>query len=375
MEKLSKSEYKIYNRIQYVIMPNHIHLMIEMHRDGRNGCPMGIPTLAGVVNQMKGYISKQIGHTIWQFRYHDPIIRNEPYPPTCALMSTETTMKTTPFTTLHLPSPPEIFAQGVLCTALGRAVTPAHQQVLLPEGQGVLLLAVQQGTAFGLIEEQAVQVGTGDLCLLPAHHHATLTAQDQPCQWIWVRLEGTQVTSIVQDMLSHGMAVFAQGESCVQRAMGGVFETCQKQQRLPATEICAQAYHLLTLLYGKNVQAQATQYPPLVVAAVQYMQQEFAHIYGVEDVARALEVSKEHLIRQFSAHMGQTAGKYLTALRIAHAKRLLASEDMPMELLAAASGFSSASYFSKVFRAETGMTPVAYRKSCAPNLAPVEIYL
>ena len=57
---------------KYVIMPNHVHLIICL-----NGCPGGIPTISKIVNQLKGSVSKQIGFKLWQPRFHDRIIRNE----------------------------------------------------------------------------------------------------------------------------------------------------------------------------------------------------------------------------------------------------------------------------------------------------------
>ena len=60
----------------YVVMPNHIHLLlsIEGNIDGR---PMVAPTISRVIQQMKGYVSKQIGYSIWQKLFIDHIIRNE----------------------------------------------------------------------------------------------------------------------------------------------------------------------------------------------------------------------------------------------------------------------------------------------------------
>ena len=49
----------------YVIMPNHIHLLLQIHTDeGRR--PMAAPTVATVVNQMKGYVSKKCGMGVWK---------------------------------------------------------------------------------------------------------------------------------------------------------------------------------------------------------------------------------------------------------------------------------------------------------------------
>ncbi len=61
---------------KYVIMPNHIHLLLRICCDN-NGRPMVAPTVSNVIQQTKGYVTKQIGLPIWQKSFHDHIIRNE----------------------------------------------------------------------------------------------------------------------------------------------------------------------------------------------------------------------------------------------------------------------------------------------------------
>ena len=38
---------------------------------------MRAPTISNVINQMKGYVTKQIGYSIWQKLFHDHIIRDD----------------------------------------------------------------------------------------------------------------------------------------------------------------------------------------------------------------------------------------------------------------------------------------------------------
>lgn len=60
----------------YVVMPNHIHLLLRISSDS-NGLPMAAPSISRVVQQLKGIVTKQIGHSVWQKLFHDHIIRNE----------------------------------------------------------------------------------------------------------------------------------------------------------------------------------------------------------------------------------------------------------------------------------------------------------
>ena len=59
----------------YVIMPDHIHLLLIIRAD-EYGRPMVAPTMSRVVQQLKGYITKRIGHSIWQKLFIDHVIRD-----------------------------------------------------------------------------------------------------------------------------------------------------------------------------------------------------------------------------------------------------------------------------------------------------------
>ena len=59
----------------YVIMSDHIHLLLIVCAD-ECGRPMVAPTMSRVVQQLKGYITKRIGHSIWQKLFIEHVIRN-----------------------------------------------------------------------------------------------------------------------------------------------------------------------------------------------------------------------------------------------------------------------------------------------------------
>ena len=59
-----------------VIMPNHIHLLLQINTD-LDGRSMIAPTISTVVRLMKGAVSKQAGFSVWQKGFYDHIIRND----------------------------------------------------------------------------------------------------------------------------------------------------------------------------------------------------------------------------------------------------------------------------------------------------------
>jgi REP element-mobilizing transposase RayT len=72
--EFSNSRYKSINIEKYVIMPNHIHLLISINNQlGGHGDP----PLQDVIRDIKSYTTHKYGSTLWQRSYFDHIIRNE----------------------------------------------------------------------------------------------------------------------------------------------------------------------------------------------------------------------------------------------------------------------------------------------------------
>ncbi len=61
----------------YVVMPNHIHMIIVLECASENRRPQVAPTISRIIQQFKGSITKQIGFPVWQRSFYDHVIRNE----------------------------------------------------------------------------------------------------------------------------------------------------------------------------------------------------------------------------------------------------------------------------------------------------------
>ena len=105
--------------------------------------------------------------------------------------------------------------------------------------------------------------------------------------------------------------------------------------------------------------------PPLAAAAIEDIRQNYAGLYGVEELSERLGVSKSHLIRVFTAAVGVPPGRYLTGVRIEAAMKLLLHREYSLDVVASLCGFSGANYLCRVFKKETGQTPAQWRAAAA----------
>ena len=94
-----------------------------------------------------------------------------------------------------------------------------------------------------------------------------------------------------------------------------------------------------------------------------WMRRHLAEPLTVPEVARHANVSERTLIRRFHAAVGTTPGKWLTAQRVLHARRLLETTDLPVERVASESGLGGAANLRHHFTEAVGVAPSDYRRT------------
>lgn len=97
-------------------------------------------------------------------------------------------------------------------------------------------------------------------------------------------------------------------------------------------------------------------------AAFAYIRENLAAITDMEQVARELGISYDHLRHVFRKKFGTSMKERMSAMRLEKSRRLLAQTSLPLKAIAAMAGYTSDRYFCMAFKAVEGMTPGGYRR-------------
>lgn len=102
-----------------------------------------------------------------------------------------------------------------------------------------------------------------------------------------------------------------------------------------------------------------TRHDKLLQAAA-FLEARIEEGFDLDACAAHLNLSRRQIERLFATHLGITPVRYMNDLRLARGRALLAETDMKVTDVAVASGFASASHFSKSFRKKYGVSPYRF---------------
>ena len=265
--------------------------------------------------------------------------------------------------------------------ALGSVRDLLLQEPLTLSGEGLWICLVSSGNCTATLPVSGPSPAGSALILPPQSIPAgrlilsrapLALAPEGECHLLCLQLTGQAAELFLAGLTTLPFA--ARGETCPAAAelMGQLAAEAGSDDR---SRVQSQlAFALLCELSGADRAAPAL--PPLVAEAIADIRENYAGLYGVEELSERLGVSKSHLVRTFTAAVGVPPGRYLTTVRIEAAMRLLLHREYTLDVIASLCGFSGANYLCRVFKKETGHSPAQWRvmagHTARPGLSPEE---
>lgn len=162
-------------------------------------------------------------------------------------------------------------------------------------------------------------------------------------------------------------------DQAILSALRNTFAAADTETRGFEMQICAQLMNAWHGLYtrvepqlgsGSGTSRQELQ---RAKAMLSFIHEHYDQPITVEQVAAAAGVCERECFRCFARVMGATPKAYLAKYRIDVAARLLAETDLSITEIAYRCGFSSSSYFGKVFHQQMGCPPLQFRQNCSSS--------
>ena len=118
----------------------------------------------------------------------------------------------------------------------------------------------------------------------------------------------------------------------------------------------------LLLILAKNKSGKTAIASDTFQTAINFINQHISEDISIDRISTECYLNKHYLCRLFKRKLGITVMEYILQTRLAMAKELLTKEKISVTQVSMLCGFSSSSYFSRIFKERIGISPTVYRK-------------
>ncbi len=230
------------------------------------------------------------------------------------------------------------------------------------------LVFVKQGEVVFYKDGKQTRLYSGGLLLYYPHepqYYKYCAGKDS--EYFWFHFSGTEALRTVEQLFMEKSTIDVGHGHPITHAMTDLKAFCTPDDA-PSKDY-ANGRFIMMLAQLKRLALASN--PPLERLLARLSEEKFDEGSNTE-YAEFCRMSEAQFLRQFKAYTGLSPHKYKTAHILRHARELLEATDMNISEIANALGISDSLYFSRLFKKQYGLPPLAYRKtqSATTNLSP-----
>lgn len=227
-----------------------------------------------------------------------------------------------------------------------------------------MIIYIKRGEGSIVFSDSVYTLTDGVLCFIASKcHHYTMP--DSPEKYVRSKVFFSDrlllgLSELCGDaFLKESSVIYATIPEKHRFEVEALFESLQKtSDRLASTSILLQLAVFLKK-YTKLLQEQPKGF---IATTVSYINTHIQDDISIEILSKNAHLSKYHFCRRFKSMTGQTVMEYILKTRLTRALDLIRDTDLPIGEISDACGFSSISYFCRVFKEWSGISPLKYRK-------------
>ena len=135
----------------------------------------------------------------------------------------------------------------------------------------------------------------------------------------------------------------------------------QVQEAKTIEELTDILHNIVKRIAGQIASFQGIRHGTALRKAERFIRENFTRKISLQEIASVSGLSAPYFSTIFKEEMGENLSKYLNRLRVERASRLLLETELSLSEIAGACCFEDQSWFSKIFKTFTGVSPGKYR--------------
>lgn len=194
------------------------------------------------------------------------------------------------------------------------------------------------------------------------------TISEDPWEHYWVRLTGPDASNFYNIINANGVAkVHVEDAEAIVEYFEGIL-SCSGE--LDVSGSIRSSMHLTNVLaalamsrHAVRDAAHLTEHADALNRAIAFIEDNYADSVALKDMVNVANMSTSYFTKLFREHTGMTPHEYLINYRVGQAKKALRRTTEPVGQVAVRVGFQDVCSFTRAFRRITGTTPRDFRRT------------
>lgn len=226
-----------------------------------------------------------------------------------------------------------------------------------------LLMYVLSGTIKIQTEKCSAQADEGDIVLLDCYEKHSYQAVT-PAEFVYIHFDGNNSRAFYEEIMRTKNILFRDACFCTHKDF--LLSLCAEidSGKMPAEgEISVLIHRILCDLCKNSVAEYSFRYTQFIREALAFIENNFTADISIADVARACNISSQHLNRLFRKEMETSPYQCILNKRMDYACDLLRHSDLTIEETSYKIGYSNPFNFMNAFKKKFNQTPSEFRKN------------
>lgn len=228
-----------------------------------------------------------------------------------------------------------------------------------------MIIYIKRGDGSIVFSDSVYEMCEGVLCFIASKcHHYTMP--DAPEDYVRSKVFFSDGVLLglcdfcADTFLKESSVIYAKIPKEQRQEVEALFEGLQKTEDKLTQRSVLLRLAVFLKKYTKLLQEQPKGF---IATTVSYINTHIQDDISIEILSKNAHLSKYHFCRRFKSMTGQTVMEYILKTRLTRALDLIRDTDLPIGEISDACGFSSISYFCRVFKEWSGTSPLKYRKN------------
>ena len=218
--------------------------------------------------------------------------------------------------------------------------------------------------------------GSNDIVLLNCYRPQSYYCTSD-CEFLFFHFDGNTAPELADHLIdTNGGPIFHlnNASTVYERINKPVMNLCYQEQVSDAA-LSSLVYSTLCLIQENSLLSSAFRsYSDPVTKVINYIDKNINQHFTLKELSSYVNLSPYHFSRIFKKETGYSPLEYVSVTKINFAKLALRTSDIAISELAISLGYSSSSSFINAFKAQRGVSPNRYRNEYYANVSANQTY-